>query len=80
MISEGDSGMGDRAVIDDEDEDQLLTLEQVAARFQLTTRTIRNLVSKGELRAKRVGRRVFRFKPAWIEEYLDGLQPQRRRR
>jgi excisionase family DNA binding protein len=68
--------MGNHAVVEDDDvdvdEDTLLTIEQVARRFQLTPRTVRNMVIRGELRATRIGRKVLRFKPAWVEAYLDG--------
>jgi excisionase family DNA binding protein len=62
------------AVLDDpppRDELQTLTLAEVAALLQVTTKTVRKLVLLGELRCLRIGRKVMRFRRAWVQAYLD---------
>jgi excisionase family DNA binding protein len=49
---------------------QLLTVPEVAARFQVTSQTIRNWVDHGTLPAVRVGR-AFRIRPEDVEALLD---------
>jgi excisionase family DNA binding protein len=49
---------------------QLLTVPEVAARFQVTAQTIRNWVDHGTLPAVRVGR-AFRIRPDDVDALLD---------
>jgi excisionase family DNA binding protein len=49
-----------------------LTVEQAAARAQISLRTVYYEVNAGRLRAARVGgRRAIRIKPEWIDEYME---------
>jgi excisionase family DNA binding protein len=49
---------------------QLLTVPEVAARFQVTAQTIRNWVDHGTLPAVRVGR-AFRIRPEDVDALLE---------
>lgn len=49
---------------------QLLTVPEVASRFQVTAQTIRNWVDHGTLPAVRVGR-AFRIRPEDVDALLD---------
>jgi excisionase family DNA binding protein len=49
---------------------QLLTVPEVADRFQVTAQTIRNWVDHGTLPAVRVGR-AFRIRPEDVDALLD---------
>jgi excisionase family DNA binding protein len=49
-----------------------LTLQQAADRAQLSTATLRREARHGRLPATRVGgRRTYRFRPDWIDAWLD---------
>ncbi len=48
----------------------MMTSEEVAERLRIGIRTIPRLVERGDLRAVRVGTRVFRFDPAEVERYV----------
>jgi excisionase family DNA binding protein len=49
---------------------QLLTVPEVAARFQVTAQTIRNWVDHGTLPTVRVGR-AFRIRPGDVDALLE---------
>lgn len=51
----------------------LLTCAQAAQVLQCHERTVRNLISKGELKAVRIGRLV-RIVPADLADYIDQLR------
>jgi excisionase family DNA binding protein len=57
---------------------QLLTIGQAAERIGCSERTIRNLVQRGELRTKHIGR-LLRFIDVDIEAYKLTRDGQRRR-
>jgi excisionase family DNA binding protein len=49
-----------------------LTVPEAAARARVSRRIIYAEVRAGRLRAARVGgRRSLRFRPAWVDEFLD---------
>ena len=50
--------------------DEMLSVEEVARRFNVSTRTVVRLVERRQLRALRVGRQ-WRFKPEWIDEWIE---------
>lgn len=52
----------------------MLTIDEVAERFQVTTRTVREWCAKGELQYVKLGRNVLRFKPAWLDEMIARKQ------
>lgn len=47
----------------------MLTIEMVAQKFNVSTRTVARMVEKGQLRALRVGRQ-WRFEQAWIDQWI----------
>jgi excisionase family DNA binding protein len=51
-------------------ESKLLTVEQVAVEFQLTSQTIRNWIKAGTLPAVRIGH-VYRLKREHVDALLD---------
>lgn len=50
--------------------DQLLTLQQVADRLQVSISTVRRLVDAGELRTVRIGRNL-RVRPEDLAAYIE---------
>ena len=56
---------------------ELLTIGQAAERIGCSERTIRNLVARGELRTKHIGR-LLRFTDTEVEAYKQTLDGQRR--
>lgn len=50
-------GSDDRAVMDGRPLTRLLTLDDVAARLHVSTRTVRREIKAGRLRVKKVGRK-----------------------
>lgn len=55
--------------------DELLTLQQAADCLQVTTRTIRNLIHKGELPARRIGRsRMLRVQASALHDLLTNVR------
>jgi len=59
-------------------DDRWWTAEDAAAYAQVSVRTIYRDVAAGKLKAAKVGsRRCFRFRPAWVEQWLEhAAQPQ----
>lgn len=59
-----------------------LDAEQAATRARVSKRTIYNAVVSGRLRAARVGdgKRALRFKPEWIDQWLEDSAPKEIRR
>lgn len=51
-------------------QDQLLTLQQVADRLQVSISTVRRLIDAGELRTVRIGRNL-RVRPEDLRAYID---------
>lgn len=51
-------------------QDQLLTLDQVAAKLQVSMSTVRRLLDRGELKAVRIGRSL-RVRPADLAAYIE---------
>ena len=47
----------------------LLTLDEVATALQVSTKTVRRLIDRGELQALHIGRQV-RLHPASLQTYL----------
>ena len=54
-------------------EQQLLTVEQIASEFQLTSQTIRNWIKSGALQAVKVGH-VYRVKREDVDTMMDRHQ------
>lgn len=50
--------------------EDLLTISQAAIYLQLSDKTIRRLIKAQQLKASKVGDRVWRIKPSDIENYL----------
>lgn len=50
--------------------DLLMTVEEVAARFNVSPRTVVRLVERREMAAIRIGRQ-WRFRKEWVEAWLD---------
>lgn len=53
-------------------EDALLTPEEVATRLRISKRTLRRMVTKGDLRAVQVTPRITRFRTSDIEKLAAG--------
>lgn len=51
----------------------LLTLEDLAARLQVSITTVRRMVAAGQIRAFKLGARVWRVRRVDYEAYLAGL-------
>lgn len=51
-------------------QDQLLTLQQVADRLQVSMSTVRRLVAAGKLKAVRIGRNL-RVRPEDLSKYIE---------
>ena len=51
------------------DSREMLTLKEVARRFNVSQRTVARLAERGQLKALRVGRQ-WRFEPEWIEQWV----------
>lgn len=51
-------------------QDQLLTLQQVADRLQVSMSTVRRLVDAGKLKAVRIGRNL-RVRPEDLSKYIE---------
>ena len=51
-------------------QDQLLTLQQVADRLQVSMSTVRRLVAAGRLKAVRIGRNL-RVRPEDLSKYIE---------
>lgn len=51
-------------------QDQLLTLQQVADRLQVSMPTVRRLVGAGKLKAVRIGRNL-RVRPEDLSKYIE---------
>jgi excisionase family DNA binding protein len=50
----------------------LLTLDDVATACQISERTVRRAIERGELQAAPLGRRgALRIKPDWVDEWLE---------
>jgi excisionase family DNA binding protein len=61
------------AVEDDADSGNrtdLLSVEQVARRLNVSAQTVRTLTRTGGLRTVRVGTKM-RFRPQWVEDYIE---------
>ncbi len=56
----------------------LLTVEQVAALLAVRPALVRTLAHRGELRYRRVGEKLLRFRPEDVEAYVNGPPPTRR--
>jgi len=54
-------------------QDQLLTLQQVADRLQVSMSTVRRLVDAGKLKAVRIGRNL-RVRPEDLSKYIEGAK------
>lgn len=52
-------------------QDQLLTLAQVASRLQVSMSTVYRLVDRGELKTIRIGR-SYRVRPDDLAAYIEG--------
>ena len=52
-----------------DDSREMLTLKEVARRFNVSQRTVARLAERGQLKALRVGRQ-WRFEPEWIEQWV----------
>jgi len=50
---------------------ELLTVSQVAEYLQISEKTVRRLITNGEIKASKVGGRSWRIKEHDIEQYLN---------
>ena len=50
--------------------ERMVTVEELAQRFNVSPRTVLRLIQSREIRALRVGRQ-WRFKKEWIEQWVD---------
>ena len=55
---------------------RLLTTAEVAERLGVCDKTVRNLVSDGELAYIRIGKRGVRFDPGDVQSYIEGAKCQ----
>lgn len=53
--------------------EKLLSIKDVAEWLNVTTRTVMNLIDRGELRGVKVGNR-WRFEPKAVQDYLQRQQ------
>ncbi|HMN14127.1 MAG TPA: helix-turn-helix domain-containing protein [Bellilinea sp.] len=51
--------------------DELLTIQQVAERLQVSETTVKKLYNSGVLPHKRISKRIVRFRASWIDAYLS---------
>jgi excisionase family DNA binding protein len=58
----------------------MLTIEEVAAIFQVQARTIRVWCMEGKLEYVKFGRKTLRFKPQWLDEFVERQQRGVRRK
>lgn len=52
----------------------LLSADETAAWIGVRTKQVYELVRRGDLRAKRVGRKL-RFRPEWVVEWVERREP-----
>lgn len=55
---------------DNEPMETMLTVEEVAAIFNVSPRTVLRLIDAREIQALRVGRQ-WRFRKEWVREWID---------
>jgi excisionase family DNA binding protein len=53
-------------------EDELLTVEEVAARLKLSTATVRRLFARGDIPARKIGIRQWRTSAGALKKYVEG--------
>jgi excisionase family DNA binding protein len=53
-------------------DDELLTVEEVAARLKLSTATVRRMFTRGDLPARKIGVRQWRVSAAALKAYIEG--------
>jgi excisionase family DNA binding protein len=53
--------------------DELMTQQQVADRFQVSTRTVRRWISEGKIHAYRIGKRCIRIDSHSLDFLYDGI-------
>ena len=49
---------------------QYLTINEIAERFNISTRTVRRYISRGYLTAHRIGPKMLRIDPAEVARFL----------
>ena len=52
----------------------MLTLEEVAKLLQVNPYTVTRYCLKGDLEYVRLGHRTLRFKPRWVDEFIERKQ------
>ncbi|MBU4210852.1 helix-turn-helix domain-containing protein [Patescibacteria group bacterium] len=52
---------------------QALTPEQVADNLQVNLATVYRMIDKGEILAKKIGKRLYRISPVWLSWLMNGL-------
>jgi excisionase family DNA binding protein len=52
--------------------DKWLTAEEVAGKLQVTPATVKDWCLKGVLRSAKVGNKILRIKPEWVEDMMLG--------
>jgi excisionase family DNA binding protein len=60
-------------MIDNLTEKLLLTPRQAAESLQISERQLWRLEKAGEIRSTRIGKRVVRFSPEFLREFIDRL-------
>lgn len=57
-------------------EDELLTVQDVSDRLKISTATVRRLLARGDIPARKVGVRQWRVSVTALRNYIEGEQPQ----
>jgi excisionase family DNA binding protein len=53
-------------------DDELLTVEEVAKRLKLSTATVRRLLTRGDIPARKMGVRQWRVSASALRAYIEG--------
>jgi excisionase family DNA binding protein len=53
-------------------EDELLKVEEVAGRLRISSATVRRLLARGDIPARKVGLRQWRVSAAALKAYIQG--------
>jgi len=59
-------------------QERMFTVQQVAQQLQVSDRTVRNWVERGELRVFRIGKRGYRIGESDLIEFIERRKQQNR--